>query len=427
MRVTIDAYNIALTHGTGVATYGRNLARAVGNIGNDVSLLFGTQASHSKVSILNEIALAEGDNSKNKKKTPKVKYPSITAQAAKGIITSRKARKISISGQVIMPQDLHIEDVKYWNAQRLYSSAHGAFQATGSFTNVTLPSTDIAHWTYPLPVKIPGACNIYTLHDLVPLRLPYTTADKKRAYYKLCKRIAKDADHILTVSECSRQDIIKILGVDEKYVTNLYQSTNIADLLVDIPRDEIIRRVKGLIGIDDRGYYLFFGAIEPKKNIARLLEAYLASNSPNPLIIVGAPGWGSKNDIKLLKSMSSIDKRKRIIWLDYLPRELLAMIIVCAKATIFPSLYEGFGLPVLESMSLNTPVITSNISSVPEVAGEAAILIDPYDVQSITRAIMQLDSDDSLRIDLQKKGTQQAGKFNSKIYQDRLADFYKQL
>src|SRR3546814_7191149 len=108
-----------------------------------------------------------------------------------------------------------------------------------------------------------------------------------------------------------------------------------------------------------REYFLFFGAIEPKKNIARMLEAYLGSGSKSPLVIVGAPGWGSDQDVKLLKSMASLDKRKRIIWLGYLPREMLAMLIAGARATLFPSLYEGFGLPVLESIDRKSTRLNS--------------------------------------------------------------------
>jgi len=424
MKIAIDAYNISLTHGTGVATYGRNLARAVGGMGHDVSLLFGTQAGHSKVPLLNEIALADNNN-KSDQKITKIKTLQIGIQALRGLMASRKAQEIKVSGQVILPKSLVLKGVRYWNAPRLYNSAHAAFRGTGRFTNVMLSNTDIAHWTYPLPLKIPGACNIYTLHDLVPLRLPYTTADTKRAYYKLCKKIARDADHILTVSECSRRDIIDILGVEEARVTNLYQSSNIASALTDITREEMTRRVGGLIGVNDREYYLFFGAIEPKKNIARIIESYLASETSCPLVIVGAPGWGSQNDIKLLKSMTSIDKLKRIIWLDYLPRDMLAMMIVCARAILFPSLYEGFGLPVLESMALGTPVISSTTSSIPEVAADAALLVDPYDVQSITRAIITLDNDEGLRTAMGQKGLVQAAKFSADTYQKRLAEFYE--
>ncbi len=295
------------------------------------------------------------------------------------------------------------------------------------FTGVAVEGVDLAHWTYPLPVRMPGARNVYTLHDLVPLRLPYTTADRKRAYYRLCRRIADEADHILTVSEASRRDIIEILGVGEDRVTNLYQSSDIGAALGTVDEAFITRYVEGLLGVGLREYFLFFGAIEPKKNVARLVEAYLASSVQSPLVIVGGPGWGSEQDVKLLKSLAGLDGRKRIVWLGYLPRDMLAMLIAGARATVFPSLYEGFGLPALESMALGTPIIASNVSSLPEVVGEAGVLVDPYDVRAIAQAIIAMDSDEAARSDFARRGLVQAARFDSTAYAQRLSGFYAKI
>lgn len=426
MKLSIDGFNISLAHGTGVATYGRNLAKAATGLGHEAGILFGAKAGHSKVSLLNEIALAEVSPVEAKRRS----LPELTQgalRAVKRITIGEAARTVRISGQVILPQNLQLDSAFFWNVRNLYTAADLAFRVSGAFSQVKLPEVELAHWTYPLPVRIPGARNVYTLHDLVPLRLPYTTADVKRSYYALCKRIARDADHIITVSECSRRDIIEILGVDEGRVTNLYQSSDVGDLLGDNSEAEIARYVEGLLGVGLREYFLFFGAIEPKKNVARLLEAFLGSGSNTPLVIVGAPGWGGERDAKLLKSMTSLDNRRRIIWLGYLPRDMLARLIAGAKATLFPSLYEGFGLPVLESMALGTPVLTSNISSIPEVGGDAALYINPYDVQSIAAAIMTLDADAGLRAGLSERGLQQAQRFNIQAYQARLAEFYQGL
>jgi glycosyltransferase involved in cell wall biosynthesis len=424
MKITIDAYNIALPQGTGVATYGRTLVRAATEVGHKASVLFGTRAGHSKVPLLNEIALAEGEQMTSDKPHRQKLLRSV-AQGITGIISSRQALEVPMSGQVILPNGLRLGTVSYANIPNLYSIANSAFRLTKAITKVACSGTDLAHWTYPLPIKVAGACNVYTLHDLVPLRLPYTTADTKRAYYRLCKRIARDADHILTVSECSRRDIIEILGVEENRVTNLYQPSYTTNLLQNVDEAQIVRYVEGLLNVGMRDYYLFFGAIEPKKNLARLIEAFLGSTTDAKLVIVGAPGWGGEKDVSLLKSLVSLDARNRIIWMGYLPREMLTMIIAGARATLFPSLYEGFGLPVLESMALGTPVITSNLSSLPEVAGEAGLLVDPYDVRSISNAIMSLDNDKGTREDLSQRGLAQAQKFSSNIYKQRLSDFYK--
>lgn len=423
MKLSIDAFNISLEHGTGVATYGRNLAAAAAGLGHDVGALFGAKAGHSKVSLLNEIALVEGDPTKKRKASPLANIRA-AGQALYGSLRHRLARDVTLSGQVIMPPALRLAGTRYWNVRDLYRTSSAMFHVTNAFTKIRLDDIDLAHWTYPLPIAVPGACNVYTLHDLVPLRLPYTTADRKRSYYALCKRITERADHILTVSECSRRDIVEILGVDESRVTNLYQSTDTGSILDDLSEDEIARYIEGLLGVGMRDYFLFFGAIEPKKNVARLLEAYLGSSSNTPLVIVGAPGWGSDKDVKLLKSLTSLDSKKRIVWLGYLPREMLVMLIAGARATLFPSLYEGFGLPVLESLSLGTPVITSNTSSLPEVAGDAALLVDPYDVRQIAAAIRTIDHDADLRTALGQRSRDQAARFSGDVYQQRLQAFY---
>lgn len=436
MTILIDAYNIARAQGTGVATYGRTLAKAAAGLGHDVSVLFGTRARHQREPLLNEIALAEGDDGIAAQSKPPSRARQVVT-AAQGIVGARDAREIGLTGEVILPPHLRAAltpgsgcgsgRVRFWNASQLYSLAHGAFRVTGQFTRVTAGQADIAHWTYPLPVKVPGAANVYTLHDLVPLRLPYTTADRKKSYLALCQAIARKADHILTVSEHSRADIIRILGVEERRVTNLYQPTDIADLLAGVPKAQITREVEGLLQVGHRGYYLFFGAIEPKKNVARILEAYLASGSRKPLVIVGAPGWGSDRDVALLKQLTELDRRKRIKWLGYLPRHTLATLIAGARAVLFPSLYEGFGLPVLEAMALGTPVITSTASSLPEVAGDAALLVDPFDARALTQAILSLDADDAAVADLSRAGLAQAQQFSAAAYNLRLAAFYADL
>lgn len=427
MRIAIDAFNIALPHGTGVATYGRSLARAAGELGHDIHVLFGSRRAHSRVSLLNEIALAEGDQEIKGKRASQLSSAAAFLQAAQGTVRPLKARSVPVSGQVLLPQRLQVDAAHYWNAQNLYNGSDQVFRATNAFTSVVIEGVDLAHWTYPLPVRMPGARNVYTLHDLVPLRLPYTTADRKRAYYRLCRKIADQADHILTVSEASRRDIIEILGVSEDRITNLYQASDIGTALGTVDEAFITRYVEGLLGVGLREYFLFFGAIEPKKNVARLVEAYLASSVSSPLVIVGGPGWGSEQDVKLLKSLAGLDGRKRIVWLGYLPRDMLAMLIAGAKATVFPSLYEGFGLPALESMALGTPVITSNVSSLPEVVGDAGLLVDPYDVRAIAQAIIALDGDEGARSELARNGLVQAARFDRAAYAERLAGFYAKM
>ena len=431
MKVSVDAYNISLDQGTGVATYGRNLVSTTRSLGYETGLLYGSAAGKSKVELLNEIAFVE--NRMGGRLGSRWKQASDDLRSYLSGWKALEAQELGLSGKVILPLRQRVNADHIWNIRNLYYRAIRLYRAMGVRTKVRLGGVDLAHWTYPLPIEAKNALNVYTLHDLVPLRLPYTTADHKRSYYKLCKHIVQRADQILTVSEASKRDIVDILGVPEERVTNTYQSVNIAALIAGVNESAIDRTVRGLLNVEMRGYFLFFGAIEPKKNVARILEAYLGCDVSSPLVIVGSLGWGGEKETKLLASLRALDSQgrqksqRRIIWLEHLPRETLAILIAGAKATVFPSLYEGFGLPVAESMSLGTPVITSTTSSLPEVAGAAAIFVDPYNVRSIADAICVLDSDSDMRAELSALGRRQAEKFSISAYSERLNDFYEKI
>ena len=185
-----------------------------------------------------------------------------------------------------------------------------------------------------------------------------------------------------------------------------------------------------------REYYVFVGAIEPKKNIGRLVDAYAASGSPHPLLIIGDLGWMYDRDVHTIDAerfYSQVQRNGRLVVersvrrIPYLPLSQLVSLVRGARGLLFPSLYEGFGLPVLEAMMLGTPVITSNISSLPEIADDAALLVDPYDVDEIANAIRAFDRDSDLRTELSERGLKRAAFFSPKAYESRVAALYKRM
>ena len=427
LNVMIDGYNLALETGTGIATYARNLSYAVTSLGHQVNILYGKRIPIHKKALLKEIAFFDAAKPGDKNWFYYLKAYRDALLSPLGCRTD----SIPMTGQVIyesfkksMPSFDQI-----LNSPELYLRSQRTFRWFNQFAQVKLSGIDIAHWTYPLPLRIPKAINIYTLHDLVPLRLPHTTLDNKRRYYSLCKKIAKTADHIITVSETSRNDIINLLGVSPEKVTNTYQAVTLPQLGLEENLTDFQHQLRNTFNLEYKKYFLFYGAIEPKKNIARLIEAYLASQTSTPLIIVGAPGWKEENELKLLIASKNLNQEssKKISRIEYLPFPMLLNLIRGAKATLFPSLYEGFGLPVLESMALGTAVITSNVSSLPEIAGDAAYLVNPYNTCELVQAIQELDKNDILRFQLEDKGRQQAKKFSQEAYKNRLADLYQNL
>ena len=435
MKILIDGYNLALDKGTGVATYARNLSHCLGALGHQVGVLYGGSSSERRDELLKEIAFFDPDL----RQFPPWLRAWRAVKAGVMAPMGHRATEVPITGKVIsegfkarMP---HCDQIL--NAQDLYRRGHSNFRFWKRMGQVQTDfKPQITHWTYPLPLYVKGSKNIYTLHDLVPLRLPYTTLDDKRHYLQLCRSVVQRADHIVTVSEASRRDIIELLGIAPDKVSNTYQSVSIADRYRKQPVEVVQRELAGTFGLKYRGYFLFYGSIEPKKNIGRLIEAYLGSAVDTPLVIVGAQAWKSEQELRLLfedhirylvTDGGETHVKRRVMQLDYVPFALLVSLIRGAKATLFPSIYEGFGLPVLESMLLGTPVLSSNTSSVPEVAGDAACLINPYDTREMAEAIRELDHNEAMRAELSAKGLQQAKLFDEAAHMKRVQAVYDQV
>jgi glycosyltransferase involved in cell wall biosynthesis len=434
-RIMVDGYNLALEKGTGVATYARNLSEQLSALGHQVDLMYGVRSSAGKNDLLAEVSFFD----------PSIKSMK-TQEVIKRLITSplgATARRVPITGKVIARTaagGLPVHD-RIFNARDLYTVSRWHFRTYGQFLNVDYPgAADIAHWTYPLAVTLKNAANLYTIHDLVPLRLPYTTLDNKKEFLKKVRRISEKADHIVTVSEVSRRDIIDLLGVDESRVTNTYQAVSLPSYILNRPEDEVRQEVQSIFGLEHKEYFLFFGAIEPKKNVARIIEAYLASQTNRQLVIVGQLVWKNANELRLLGVPQDTDKSRKgqpsdptighvsktssVVRLEYLPLNLLTSLIRCARAVVFPSLYEGFGLPILEAMQLGTAVITGSEGANPEVAGDSALIVDPYNVNAISQAIKDMANDDGLVEHYQTVGLERAKLFTPERYRERLRDLY---
>ncbi|HEY5792139.1 MAG TPA: glycosyltransferase family 1 protein, partial [Chthoniobacterales bacterium] len=263
-----------------------------------------------------------------------------------------------------------------------------------------------------------------------------TTLDNKRRYYRMLRKIIAQADHIVTVSECSKKDLIDIMGIPEEMITNTYQAVSIPAKYRDKPEDVVKREIEGTFGLKYKGYFIFYGSLEPKKNIGRMIEAYLGSDIETPLVLLGAQAWKAEEELRLLdsdhiksliQSGNETRVKRRVIQLQYAPFPLLVSLIRGAKATFFASLYEGFGLPVLESMLLGTPVLTSNTSSIPEVAGDAALMVNPYDTREMAEAMRALDENAELRASLSFKGLSQALLYSEERHEAKIAEVYSKV
>ncbi len=430
LRIMIDGFNLALPRGTGVSTYAYNLALAAQGLGYEVSGLYGARAPFNKR--LREIMFYESLGNEHVTRAPKIGMPAWFSELTM-LARTKRSREIPINGSVISDQFAYRLPAfdKIYTSPDLFDLATRHFKRFGTFLRVKVENTpDIMHWTYPLPVTLVGAKNIYTLHDLVPLRLPFASLDNKRHYYKLIRACLRKADHICTVSDVSADDIRKLFPAEAGKITNTYQAVRMPPAVLEASDKDVELTVRNIFNLPYKGYFMFFGAIEPKKNVARLIEAYLSTSTNAPLVLVGSRAWGSEVELRLLQKDEVQPLKatfRNIRRIDYLPRNLLMRLVRGAKAVVFPSLYEGFGLPALEAMMLGTPVITSNSSSLPEVVGDAAMTVDPYKPFEISRALQRIDTDADLRSQLSEAGKAQAAKYGMEAYQDRLHAMYEEI
>ncbi|MCK9819836.1 glycosyltransferase family 4 protein [Komagataeibacter oboediens] len=235
---------------------------------------------------------------------------------------------------------------------------------------------DIMFWTYPLPILVKNTINIVTVHDLIPITHPHLTGINPRRLQRLLSQLVTQADILVTVSETVRQQIIEIFGISASRVVNLYQ-------LAGVTATERQQLTTAPV-VAPEGCFICVGRVERRKNIERLVEAHARSGTERPLVLLGPDG----DDMPDLSPRAPHQQVIRVPWCS---RESLLRSLVNAHALVFPSLAEGFGLPIVEAMALGVPVMTSRGGATEEIAGGAALLVDPYDVQDIADVIGRLD------------------------------------
>lgn len=422
LRVLVDAYNIDLRQGTGISTYSRTLAEALEALNHEVHWLFGRESFSSGDRAAEEVTFHD---------PPKPTIKAIARLQAAGRLvegftrSSSEARRFREAGLVVK-SPLAVDSSRILNAPGVYRRAFFRHALLGEGHDVRLPEKfDVVHLTTPLPLRVKGAAVVTTIHDLIPLRLPNTTPDDKRKILKLARNSVRDSHLIITVSEASRRDIIEFLNVPEEKVAVTYQSVGIVPLSgEERPR---MPAVLGKYGLEQGKFALFVSAIEPKKNLRRLIDAFLEAEPEMPLVIVGAKAWMWREEIGDLDESLGPQARERIRFLGYTTRDDLRFLYSGATFLAFPSLYEGFGLPVAEAMRLGCPVLTSATPALTEVAAGAALLADPFDTGDIRRKIEQMVGDAALRAELARKGLVRAGDFTAERYAERLSAAYARL
>ncbi|MGC9395225.1 MAG: glycosyltransferase family 4 protein [Anaerolineae bacterium] len=277
----------------------------------------------------------------------------------------------------------------------------------------------VYHSAYYLMPYVTGVPTLLTLYDLIPIRFPEHSTLKAQLLFRWATMLAvRAAEHTIAISKATRRDFLAHFSLNPERITAIPLAADPAF----IPKPpNVIAALRVRYQLPEK-FLLYLGSNKPHKNLVRLIEAWTAIQAEAPditLVIAGA--WLPQHPEPRQRAQDlGIDDR--VCWLGSLPGADLPALYTAAEAFIFPSLYEGFGLPVIEALACGTPVACANTSSLPEVAGNAAVLFDPTQTESIVDAMRQLLGDGDLRVDLQRRGLAQAAKFSwSRTAQETLA------
>lgn len=275
----------------------------------------------------------------------------------------------------------------------------------------TEKTIDLFHATDHHIPKLRHTPVVATIMDIIPLVHPEWVSQTLRPLKNFAyKKSITWAEHIITISEYSKNDLVTHLNLDPSRISVIPLGVNERFFHHSTQEEQV--RTLSKFGIN-RPYFLYVGTLQPRKNLHRILDAYLrlpkSIRQNTAFVIVGKYGWGED---ALPDRLRELMKSSEVRWLQNVADNELTTLMQCSLSLVYPSLYEGFGLPILEGFAAGTPVISSNITSIPEVASDAAILVNPYDTDEIADAMKMVADNENLRRSLIDKGKERVMKYS---------------
>lgn len=317
-------------------------------------------------------------------------------------------------------------DAPHFQRATLYSPVHTRLEQFTLPLELRFHNIDLLHSTDFIPPLRSPVPTVITVHDLAFLHWPHFLTTDSAAYYGQIDRAVNTADHVIVPSESTRRDLIGQFGVPDGRVSVIYEAAN--PLFKELPTDDALRENFAKYDLPER-YILFVGTIEPRKNVDGLLRAYSHLREKYAvddvgLVIRGNYGWLFEETLKVLEELN-LGSSVKII--NHVNDEELWKLYAGAQCLVHAAHYEGFGLPPLEAMACGTPTIVSNVSSLPEVVGDAALLVDPNSPEEIAVAIHRLLTDAELHEELRTKGLQRSKCFSWEIAAKQTLGIYHQV
>jgi glycosyltransferase involved in cell wall biosynthesis len=290
-----------------------------------------------------------------------------------------------------------------------------------AFTKKRISAVDVMHFPDPINFALGSAGTVMTIHDIAWKKIPSAYPLKSKIIYDMMlRRILRSPSHLIAISYATRSDLVRQLGVNGDRISVIHEAC-----------DPGFRPVEDFAGAKERcgisGNYILTIGVNPRKNIGKLIEAYSRLDKQilkeYSLVLAGSNSYGSG---KLQRIIANLGIEERVVFTGHVNDDDLPGLISGAELFVYPSLYEGFGLPILEAMACGTPVVTSNLSSMPEIAGDAAVLVSPHDVEQIADAVEQVLSSTDLQASLIEKGFLRASSFSfERMARETLAVYTK--
>jgi len=290
---------------------------------------------------------------------------------------------------------------------------------------IAMVDMDVLHSPDFIPPFRRRCKSVITIHDLNFLLYPHFLTPESASYYGQIDQAVRNCDHIIAVSESTKRDIVRLTGAPENKITVVYEAAN--PIYRPLQDKRLCQQVKEKFNIHN-DYILFVSTIEPRKNVPTLLMAYKqlldSYHVDVSLLLGGEKGWLFDEVFALVEKLG-LQGRARFLG-RVSPEDLLGL-YNAARLLVHPAFYEGFGLPPLEAMACGTPVVASNTSSLPEVVGDAALLVDPTDVDGMAVAMWRLLSDEALRQQMIEKGLKRARLFSWRRAALETLEIYRRL
>ena len=306
----------------------------------------------------------------------------------------------------------------------LFTPVHSRLEQSMLAVELSFHSLDLLHSTDFIPPFNSSIPSVITVHDLAFLRWPHFLTENHAAYYSQIDRAVLHAKHIIVPSESTKNDVVGQLGASPKKISVIYEAA--APQYRPLLQDRCRAAMQAEYGIPEK-YIFFVSTIEPRKNIEGLLDAFYHLRkyyniADTGLVLAGKPGWLYE---EIYRKVEQLDLGRSTFFVGRVPDEDLHQLFVGARCHVHPAFYEGFGLSPLEAMACGTPTIVSNTSSMPEVVGDAGLIVDPSDREEIAVAMHRLLTEEALHQELSQKGLQRASVFSWSRAASETLDVYR--